>query len=255
MELTRKTQDFIQQHALSEHPNECCGIVTNLNDEQAPIRCSNLSKNKINEFSLEIKNRNNIAFYYHSHAEKENFSLTDKLISEKTGIKSILYVVKNNNFLIYEPKGEIISFTGRPFVRGILDCSELVKDFFERTFNIYIPEIRHEVRFLDINEENNWENLKHYNESKDEFLKNFYLDNGFSEIDKNKCIKNNSFLLRGDLILVRTPKLFVPVHVAVYLENNKILHHPRDRYSLEEEYDLVYKRMTTNILRHKTLSE
>ncbi len=235
----------IKKHAKQVYPNECCGIVLN-NDVIVP--CRNISDTPEKSFIIDsdqIKDyaNENIVGFYHSHKEYEDFSLADIAFSEKLHKFCILYCVDSNQLKYYYPSGAIIPYVGRPFFVGTLDCFTLSQDFYKREFNINISDLKHSQRF-------NWRNWRSKETlaicgENNSIIKDHFINNDFVEIKKPGQ--------KGDIILVKLPNIKFAVHVIIYLSNNMILHHVNE-FSEIGNYNNVYKRLTTNVLRHKSLN-
>ena len=63
-------------------------------------------------------------------------------------------------------------------------------------------------------------------------------------------IKDKKNLKKHDLILTKLPGIKCSSHCAIYIGENKILHHVPGRLSCIEAYTGIWKRLTTGIFRH-----
>jgi proteasome lid subunit RPN8/RPN11 len=240
--LTEELKKRIKIHALSKQTEEVCGVI--VRDDRI-IECQNSSEDKANSFLIlpedinRINNDMEIVGFYHSHIgnHEMEFSMADKVVSEKTNLPSILYYLPSDSFLVYEPMGYEAPYVNRPNLLGVLDCLTLVQDFFKREFNIIIKDPEHPIRFSsEIWHESNL-NYKNNNTFAD-FFKSF----GFREV---------SDLKQNDLILMSYGRIKCPIHCAIYLGNNIILHHPPLKESLTEHYQEIYKKRTLFKFRHE----
>lgn len=230
----------IKEHALRESPKECCGVLVG----SRIIPCSNLSRTPETEFIIGPKETKKIEAqigkitgFYHSHFEKPDFSTADILISEKLRLESYLYIIKTDKLLNYKPEGNPIPFEGRPFILGLFDCLVLTIDYYKRILNINLKEYDDPRRYDEnwVNEPENFPN--------NDFFANFFREQGFVDVDIPQ---------KHDLILTKIGNLKGPIHCLVYLGNNKILSHYPYRISTVEDYSILQKKKTCNILRHKT---
>ncbi len=238
--LSPEYQAQIRQLASSSPDKEICGLVL----DNGLYPCVNVDKMPDKYFKIaysEIKQAaetGKIQGVYHSHSSGDDFSTPDIYISERTGLPYFLYVNKSDLFKEHIPQGLEIPYLGRPFLLGVFDCLILAMDYYKKELNIIVKDIVDEFRF-----EGDW--TKHpANVAYQHILYNHLLTQGFVEVKKLK---------KHDLILVKAPGFRTPIHCAIYLGDNKILHHPRDKYSLIEDYSLPYKTTTTFILRHGSM--
>lgn len=108
--LTKEIKKIISSHAKEESPNECCGIIVELNKLYKLIKCENVARNKKNDFKIKAEDYltatrlGDIIAYYHSHVEDEvgRFSLADAKISRAHEIPLVMYSMRNDNFLIFK---------------------------------------------------------------------------------------------------------------------------------------------------------
>jgi cell wall-associated NlpC family hydrolase len=117
----------------------------------------------------------------------------------------------------------------RPFLHGMFDCYTLIRDYYRRNFNIILP----------TNLQRNWE---WWTEGS-----NLYVDNakkyGFEEVQDIKIHD----------VLIMNINSQVPNHGAIYLGDNKILHHIGGRFSTEETLKSSYKHNLAVIYRNKNI--
>tara|TARA_B100000287_G_scaffold364801_1_gene359193 strand:+ start:2170 stop:2496 length:327 start_codon:yes stop_codon:yes gene_type:complete len=107
MNLNKEIKDYIKEHAISELPYECCGILIEKNSKLKAIKCENVSYNKREFFEissldyLSALKVGEIRGYYHSHADNNTeLSSRDKQISIINDLPLIMYSVKSNEFKI-----------------------------------------------------------------------------------------------------------------------------------------------------------
>lgn len=117
----------------------------------------------------------------------------------------------------------------RPFLHGMFDCYTLIRDYYRRNFNILLP----------TNIQRNWEWWTDGS--------NLYVDNarsyGFEEVTD---IKKHD-------VLVMNISSQVPNHGAIYIGDNKILHHIGGRFSTIENLKSSYKHNLSVIYRNKNI--
>lgn len=122
---------------------------------------------------------------------------------------------------------------GREFKQGSQDCYGLVRDFYSQNFNIDLPNFARTTDF--------WMN------GIDLFTPRFHKV-GFRALDAHPT----EYQI-GDVFLM-TLKSEIPNHVAILVENNRILHHFTNRLSEVEMYKGMWRNCTTAVLRHKDVN-
>lgn len=120
---------------------------------------------------------------------------------------------------------------GKKFELGKQDCLTLIFDFYKHNYGI---EIKNYAR-----PDNYWGNGL-------DLLTQFVQNEGFVYIDENPHNWQT-----GDVFMMALGAEF-PTHCAVYIGNNKIIHHLPDRASTEEQYRGAYRNYTVARVRHKS---
>ena len=115
---------------------------------------------------------------------------------------------------------------GLEFRHGSRDCYEIIRDFYRDNFGIRLRSYARPDLW--------WEQGL-------DLYQSHYTEEGFSVVDRPEI---------GDVILMAVNSE-VPNHGAVYLGNNKILHHFMNRRSEECMYKGLWKNTTCVILHHK----
>lgn len=251
MNLDSIIQKMVEHAKTSE--NECCGYIYKLENGDLEIeKKDNIAKSSI-EFSM-FGPQNIPCAYYHSHENSSEFSTEDILVSESLGLCSILVNKSNEEVKIYYPNGQKIPYEGRPFLLGYADCLVLTRDYYKHQLNIILND---EFKFIN---QLNLTNVQKINLSKNRFEHNFA--ENFTLISKELGFENwileffkwNNFRIVKDLkrndILIFSENNKVPHHCAVYLGENKILHHKINQNSCIEKYSEGLKKKTALILRH-----
>lgn len=121
-------------------------------------------------------------------------------------------------------------YINRPFLHGIFDCYSMVRDFYLREWGLWLP--------ANIQRTYGW-----WDEGD-----NLYVDGapqyGFEPVND---------LQRHDLIVMKFGP--VPNHGAIYLGDNKVLHHIGGRFSCIEELSRNYKKSIGIIYRNRLVTE
>jgi hypothetical protein len=124
---------------------------------------------------------------------------------------------------------ENFGYEGRPFIHGIFDCYTLVRDYYKRNFNIFLP----------TNIQRNWE---WWNKGE-----NLYLENA-----KDCFFEEAEDVRKHDILLMKINSP-VPNHAAIYIGDGKILHHMSGRFSTIQDLTFSFKQKISVIYRNKNL--
>lgn len=245
MKLTAKLKKEILQHAEQCYPLECCGVIV----DKKYIPCRNIAANK-DQFEIhhedlaKAEDMGEIQAYVHSHpnasARASELDLIQIELHEKPWV---ICAYPDVEFQVYEPCGYRPPLLGRNYHHGWQDCYSLVRDFYQREFDIKIP---------------NFERADRWWESKEN--PSLYLDNfekaGFYEVDS---------LQRGDVLICRVGRTEHANHAVVFLADDGqllsestepcigsalILHHPYGRKSVREIYGQQWSERVVKVVRH-----
>jgi len=233
--INKKIKNFIRKESIKNAPNESCGFIVEDNYDFICIPCENIAKNKKEYFeikSIDYLNTKNkykkIHYIYHSHTNNNfDFSEQDKLCAKNLNISIILYILKNNEFKMFDIYKTLNNYTGRYYQYKKYDCFTLIKDFYKNEKNIDL--------------------FANYYENLDEIdVKNkiydFYKINNLEIVDKTEDLKLHDILFFNG---------FGTKHLGLYLEEDKILHQPMCGFSQIENYNNFYRSRTDLILRLK----
>lgn len=246
--ITDSHKELIREVSTRTPNQESCGIFLLKEDGcvQA-VPCQNVSPSPENHFIISnldinnLKSKGQIIGLWHSHPQTMGGpSPADIAICERYNFRGLVYEITSDTFYEYSPIGFEFPFEGRPWYLGILDCLQLVIDYYNKILNISIPYIDNPLLKLPPEE---WQRLKENSKDANIAL-NHMTQNGFVEV---KDLKNHD-------VLLFTPSGFqTPIHFGIFIEPNWLLHHPIDKKSEKILYSRAHKRKTTNILRHKYL--
>lgn len=232
-------RDFIE-HALSSHPNECCGLV--INGEYHP--CENKADDPKAFFKISAEERAALEIKYgkpeaicHSHIIGHT---TDQVYQwhwpSKADMQS--WIKEGIPFWIVATDGagttEILKLDDanrppledRDFHHGWSDCYALVRDFYHSELGIDL-----------MNCARSWDWWNHG----DDLYEDNFAAAGFIEIDRNQA-------MRGDVILYRFAGPTTH-HAGVFVGNDLVFHHyigrkpsyhPRSRLARSETKTLRY---------------
>jgi len=229
--------DEIMIHATQHSPSECCGVIILQNNSQKYCPCENISIDKDNFIISPVdfakaEDLGEVICIVHSHPiSSPNPSHTDLVNIEATKLPWLIVTPGSNTFTYTEPSGFILPFVGRQFNHGIIDCYTLYRDYYKQVLNI---EMKNYKRDTD------W-----WIHSKDNLYVDNYEKEGFIQVFDGS-IKEHDVLL----MCVGSSK---ENHAAIYVGNNKILHHPMGRLSSIDVYGGWWQKITSQVIRHKDL--
>ena len=234
MELCDIITEEVLSHAKEEYPKECCGLIVDVGGNNKYIRCTNIAKDKEDEFTISaeeyagVEDMGDIVAVVHSHPDATTQpSIRDMAVCGEMEIPWVIVSYPDVDINIIYPKEAPL--IGRPFSHGTdWDCYGLIRDYYKRNYNISLNRYDHNTIW--------WEDGK-----------NFYLDNyereGFFKV-------TDGTLDVGDLIIMN---IMSPIanHGAVYIGDGEILHHLYNRLSRKDVYGGYWAENTVCILRHK----
>ena len=255
----------IKKHSISDAENECCGLVVFSSKDKVNIvfPCENKAKKKDRRFSicprdyLKASGLGKIIAMYHSHPKQAlgGFSEFDKIQSLGHGLPSILYSVKENEFLLFKPEDYQDPYIGRAFQIGTQDCFTLLADYYKNELSI---------NFDSFKRGELWSNdLTKFSKEKMEEVglspRSTFVKNLQTLIKKERLVQvaegepDMDKIINHDIILFKYYDLNKPSHCGIYIGGNKVLHQPARSYSRVQEYSEALKRKTYCILRHESL--
>ena len=220
-----------EQLAIKEYPREACGLVLISKGKEVFFPCVNISQ-ELHNFIIdpiqyaEAEDKGEIVGIFHSHCNKSAApSVADLSSCEKTRKKWYIYATPVNVWNEFSPNGFEPPLIGREFCHGILDCYSLVRDWYRSEMGIMIP---------DFNRDEGW-----WHKGQNLYIENFEKA-GFVETDKLEYGV-------GLLMQLHSP---VVNHAAVYIGDNKIMHHMYNRLSSRDVYGGMYRKNTIKMVRY-----
>lgn len=213
--MNTKIKQAIIELSKSNPTEEICGFIQFENGKPYIFPCKNVAEKKGEEFEINSDDQI-LAMYhgrtlgvYHSHPNGNAFSPADIEHSEELCLPYYLYVVEDNDWHEYIPSTYKMELEGMAFVWGFQDCYGLVRTYYREVQKLYLKDYDRDENFGDNNN--------------DIILKNFN-NEGF------EIILDINNLKIGDSLLFKTSRL-LPQHLAIYVGNSKILHHPQNALS------------------------
>lgn len=237
---------FAQQH----YPNEACGFIVKKGKRSVVIDCENRSPNPLERFEIDqldwanAADEGEVIASWHSHTNGINTpSASDIAGMEVCGLPYVIVGIcdpeDNGQFCfspasVTTPTGDVMAYTGRPYVFGLLDCYTLAVDYYRKEFGIVLDRMEH-TRIEDF-----WE--KGHN----------FFEEGFKKVGFEQMLNGEPAKV-GDAFLLQVGSNFSN-HVAIYIGDDKILHHCTGRLSTTDIYGGgFWQKHTAFHLRHKSL--
>lgn len=232
--LNNEILDAVKTHVNASPKREICGLIVSHKRKNFYVPCTNVSQGD-NEFIIDaeeladIEDKYKILAVVHSHiGVNPNPSQADLIEIEKHKLPYLIMNYPLNTYTFTEPSGYKAPYVGRQFVHGITDCYAMLVDYYKRELGL---------------------DIKDYKRNPEWWIKgdNLYLENyedaGFVKVDD---------LQPHDVIIMQVASP-VPNHCAIYLGDNIILHHVMGRVSSRDVYGGYWRKITSIIVRHKSL--
>ncbi len=216
--LSIEHKNAFYEYAKQVSPAEACGVLILEHDQKTLIFCKNISHEPNNQFTIcpmdyaNAEDRGEILAIIHSHPKTSpEPSQTDLISCEQTGVPWWILGVLTGEWNRIEPTGYRAPLLGRQYSYGVLDCWELVRDYYHLILNIELPRVQSEFEWWSRGENLFVENAERCN---------------FIEVDP-KHIKKH------DLVLFQI-RSSIPNHIGVYLGDEMFLHQLNKHLSTRE---------------------
>lgn len=236
MKLTDAMRADILEHAQSQDPQECCGLIAIVKGRKKYFPCQNIADTPDEHFVLNgedyaaIEDKGEIISIVHSHpATNPSPSAADRLACQKSGLPWFIVNPKTEAWGYCEPDGFELPYVGREFVFGMVDCYTLCQDWYKKEMGLQLGDYQRRDKFWE-----RGENL---------YVDNFYRE-GFRKISFDE-------LQYGDALLMQLGSS-LPNHAAIYIDDQQILHHVQGRLSSRDVLGGYYMKNTAMVLRHES---
>lgn len=239
--LPEAVEAEIRRHAENEYPREACGLVVDIGIERVYLRCRNKAAQPEQQFVMhpedyaEAEDAGSIVAVVHSHPDSMPYpSECDLVYCNRSARPWFIVGCQNGSAdgVIYGflPDGRQVPLIGRPFVHGVQDCYEFVRDAYRQELGVVL---------MQFHRDDGWWKNGDVSLYEDNFEKAGFFEVPLAEIK------------RGDMIVmqVRAP---VPNHAAFYDGDGYIMHHMYGRLSSRELYGPLWQRLTRYIKRHRS---
>jgi len=236
--MNEKTLDDFRKHVEEEFPKEACGFIIGVGNKERYFSAKNIAEPAEEYFIIDpvsyadAEDTGVIIGICHSHPNEGcEPSEADRVACETSNKPWHILSWPGNRLHSWEPSGYEAPLVGRQFSYGILDCCTLLRDYYKKELNI---------DFECSSGQDGW-----WDKGENRYLEN-YEEQGFVKIlDENDIKKYDVFLIK-----LVSP---VPNHAAIFIGNDRILHHVYGRLSNREIYGGYWRKHTTHHLRHKSL--
>lgn len=227
-------RDAAIQHATQELPREACGLVVIIKGRKRYWPAKNLAVGT-DQFILAPEDyaaaddAGDVVAIVHSHPNLPCApSQADMVSCEASGLPWHIVSVPAGQWHYMEPTGYQAPLVGREWSHGVLDCYSLIRDWYAQERGLQLPDFARRDEWW-LRGENLY--LEHFSEA------------GFIQIDPADIEPGDGILMR-----VASP---VTNHGAVYLGDNRIIHHVQNRLSCRDIYSDFWRDRTTHVLRHE----
>lgn len=243
MEINKQIYEFVKEAGIRNYPNEACGLIYAKGKKAIPVECKNVSLEPEHNFIISAEDYastmslGEIVGCWHTHCNTDaRPSDADKQACENTETTWYIGSVRKNDagevyfdgMQVLTPTGFMMPLVGRPYAYGVFDCFTILRDYYKTEFNIELPDC---ARIEDP-----WD-------TDPDFCYHRALACGFE--------RTGGQPKKGDIFLIQTGTEGAD-HVAVYIGDDKILHHMRNRLSRHDIYGGSYWQMhTLSHWRHK----
>ena len=225
----------IRAHAARDYPRESCGLVVVRKGRPHYMMCRNVAERN-EHFVIHpadqaaAEDAGELLLVVHSHPNISPLpSQADMVGCESSGVPWLIVNWPTGAVHQFSPSGYAAPLYGRQFSHGVLDCYAFIQSYYLQALGLVLP---------DFGRPDEW------------WLKgqNLYLD-GFAAAGFEQ-VAGVPQMHDGLLMRVGAP---VPNHGAVFLGDGCIGHHQMGRLSSRDVYGGWYEKITTHVLRHRSL--
>lgn len=229
----------VREHAAAQAPAECCGLAIISKGKLRYWPCKNISQFN-DQFVIDpqdfiaAETAGEVVGVCHSHVfVAPNPSEADKVMCEQTQLPWLIVNHPVGTYQQIEPSGYQAPLVGRQYSHGVLDCYQIIVDYYRRELGVELPHFEREDGWWYRGE-------------------NLYVQN-FEKAGFVKVAGDDISLLKPHDVVLMQVGSQVPNHAAIYAGGNEILHHVYGRLSSRDVYGGYWQKSTTHILRHRSL--
>jgi proteasome lid subunit RPN8/RPN11 len=231
-------------HSEREYPREACGLVVVVKGRQRYVPCANAAIGTehfilpADEYA-DAETLGEIVALVHSHPdETATPSQADLVSCEASGLLWHIVSVRTvegqpvaGELVTFAPTGYQAPLVGREFSHGVLDCYQLIVDWYRHEWDVALA---HFARA------DNW-----WDDGQSDLYTKGFPEAGFVRLPAGAPLEI------GDVILMQIrSKNGVPNHAAVYLGDGLMLHHLHGRLSSRDIYGGYWLENTRYVVRY-----
>ena len=223
----------IKEHALSEFPKECVGVIW----DNTYLPLVNIHPEPTTDFRMEhsdyTKYKKGLQAVIHSHNDFLHASKKDMVAQINSAVPWGIANVKNNNVQVFFFGDQLPTqdLFGRQFIGGVYDCYSLSRDYYKVVYGVDLPNVPREWDYWS-----NPDGNKHFEE---QMLKLF--ETGQWRIVDKKDLQP------GDGLMFRLRSSRVLNHCAIYIGDGMMASHMENKLSLREPIFPVKNRIEVAI--------
>jgi proteasome lid subunit RPN8/RPN11 len=243
--MLKKTTEAIRAHAAETYPRECCGLVVVVKGRERYMPCTNAAQGTEHfilpaEEYAAAEELGEIIAVVHSHPDAPaKPSQADLVSCESSGLPWHIVRVdlvdgapQAGELVTIEPTGYKAPLVGRQFSHGVLDCYQLIVDWYAQERGVTLPHF---------SRPDGW-----WNDGKSDLYTEGFPQAGFVKLPEAALLEV------GDVILMQIrARNGVPNHAGIYLGDGLMLHHLYGRLSSRDLYGGYWAESTRAILRYQ----
>lgn len=244
--MQNETIEAIRAHAAEAYPRESCGLVLIVKGRERYFPCTNAAQGTEHfvlpaEEYAAAEEMGEIIAVVHSHPDAPaRPSQADLVSCEASGLP--WHIVRVDlidgtptvgEMATFEPSGYKAPLVGRQFSHGVLDCYQLVVDWYAQERGITLPQFCRP---------DDW-----WNDGTSDLYNDGFPKAGFVRLPDGAPLEV------GDVILMQIrAKNGVPNHAGIYLGNDMLLHHMHGRLSSRDIFSGWYREVTRCVIRYNS---